>query len=108
GYVDGKEKEALLQNCFLFILPSSVEGLSLSLLEAMSYQRPILTSNLPQHKEMLQNSEYLFNRDTYDDFLSHFKKHLRSTQTITTYSYLQKLPTLNEFQSTYETIIENI
>src|SRR5690606_32765246 len=24
GYVDGKEKEALLQNCFLFILPSSV------------------------------------------------------------------------------------
>ncbi len=108
GYVDGKAKEVLLQYCFLFILPSSIEGLSLALLEAMSYQRPILASNLPQHRVMLQKTEYLFNTNSYSDFLAHFQQLLQSKQNTTTYNYLQQLPSLHEFQKTYETLIKNI
>ena len=37
GWIQGKEKSELLQDCALFALPSSNEGLPMALLEAMSY-----------------------------------------------------------------------
>lgn len=57
GVVFGKEKEYLLSHCNVFILPSYVEGLPNSLLEAMSFSLiPIVTPvgsipNVVQHKK---------------------------------------------------------
>ncbi len=44
GWVSGKEKEELLNNCDVFVLPSYVEGQPISILEALSYGKPIVST----------------------------------------------------------------
>ena len=46
GWVDGKKKAFLLNRCDLFILPSLHEGLPISILEAMSYKKPIIATDV--------------------------------------------------------------
>lgn len=49
GYVVGEELQELYSNCKLFVLPSHTEGLSLSLLEALSAGVRCLVSNIPEN-----------------------------------------------------------
>ena len=53
GEVFGEEKEALLRRTRLFCLPSSVEGLSIALLEAAARRIPVLASDIPSNREVL-------------------------------------------------------
>lgn len=46
GWVDNEKKEELLNLCDVFILPSYVEGLPLSILEAMAYNMAIISTNV--------------------------------------------------------------
>jgi Glycosyltransferase len=52
GFVKGDKLHALLSHASLFVLPSSHEGLPISLLEAMSYNLPVLVSDIPANKEV--------------------------------------------------------
>lgn len=49
GFVQGKMLEELYSNCYLYILPSDIEGMPLSLLEAMSYGARCLISDIPEN-----------------------------------------------------------
>ena len=71
GFVTGEVKSELLSNCKLFVLPSSLEGYSLALAEAMSYDRRCLVSNIGVHREMAKSKEQIntFRNDSYQDFL---------------------------------------
>lgn len=53
GAVYGEDKEALLQYCYTFCIPSTIEGLAITLLEAMSYERMVLASDIPANREGL-------------------------------------------------------
>ena len=53
GYVYGPLLEELYANAAAFVLPSSVEGLPLTLLEAASYGTPVIASRIPPHVEIL-------------------------------------------------------
>ncbi|MFP4111877.1 MAG: glycosyltransferase family 4 protein [Candidatus Woesearchaeota archaeon] len=44
GWIDGKQKESLLRKADVYVLPSYDEGLPVSVLEAMSYSLPILST----------------------------------------------------------------
>lgn len=46
GWVSGNKKNELLNNCNIYILPSYNEGLPISILEAMSYSMPIISTNV--------------------------------------------------------------
>lgn len=47
GFIHGKKLHSILTNAMCYSLPSSHEGLPIALLEAMSYQLPVLTTNIP-------------------------------------------------------------
>ena len=49
GYVVGDALLELYSNCALFVLPSHTEGLSLSLLEALSLGAKCLVSDIPEN-----------------------------------------------------------
>lgn len=53
GEMFGEEKEALLRRTHLFCLPSSIEGLSVALLEAAAHRIPVLASDIPSNREAL-------------------------------------------------------
>lgn len=48
GFVQGKPLKELLSNAYIYVLPSDLEGMPLSLLEAMSYGNCCLTSDIPE------------------------------------------------------------
>jgi len=53
GAVYGDDKEALLAACGAFCIPSTIEGLAITLLEAMSYGRICIASDIQANKEGL-------------------------------------------------------
>lgn len=69
GAVYGDDKEALLRNAYMFCLPSTIEGLSISLLEAMSRRTPVLASDIPGNREVLDDDSALWVRPENEDDL---------------------------------------
>ncbi len=53
GYVYGDDLGALYSNAAVFVQPSDLEGLPLTLLEAVSYGLPIVASDIAPHHEVL-------------------------------------------------------
>ena len=54
-YVYGQTLEELYTNAAAFVLPSSLEGLPLTLLEAVSYGLPVIASGIAPHYEILSS-----------------------------------------------------
>lgn len=55
GWISGKQKILLLNQADTYILPSYNEGLPISVLEAMSYSLPIISTNVGGIPEILKN-----------------------------------------------------
>ena len=72
GFVGGRLKEELFSNCLLFVLPSISEGLPTALIEAASYGKACLVSDIPAHRWMIQdfNTGFLFKTENYPDLVS--------------------------------------
>jgi glycosyltransferase involved in cell wall biosynthesis len=65
--VQGRLLEELFSNTALFAQPSELEGLSIGLIEAMSFGAPCLASNIPENVEVVGNAGLLFqNKDAAD------------------------------------------
>ena len=66
-FVCGQCLEELYSNAYLYILPSDVEGMALSLLEAMSYGNCCLVSDIKENTEVIGNYGVTFQKGNVDD-----------------------------------------
>ena len=62
GFVQGQMLEELYSNAYLYTLPSDLEGMPLSLLEAMSYGNCCLVSDIPECTEVVENKAMIFEK----------------------------------------------
>ena len=62
GFVQGRMLEELYNNAYIYTLPSDVEGMPLSLLEAMSYGCCCVTSDIPECAEVVEDQAILFEK----------------------------------------------
>ena len=60
GFMQGTALRSLYAHAELFVLPSEVEGLSVSVLEAMSYGRCVLVSDVPECREVIGDAGVTF------------------------------------------------
>jgi len=60
GFVSGKTLKELFSHAYLYVLPSEMEGLPISLLEALSYGLCVVTSDIPENYEVVKNCGYTF------------------------------------------------
>lgn len=63
----GTTLSTLYQYAYLFAHPSHSEGLSIALLEAMRYGCGILTSSIPENREVIEGAGYTFRTGSVDD-----------------------------------------
>ena len=67
GFVQGQMLEELYSNAYVYTLPSDLEGMPLSLLEAMSYGNCCLTSDIAECAEVVEDKALLFKKSDVDD-----------------------------------------
>lgn len=60
GFVQGQLLEELYSNAFVYVLPSDLEGMPLSLLEAMSYGNCCVTSDIEECAAVLEDKGITF------------------------------------------------
>ncbi len=66
-WVSGATLDELLTNAMLFVLPSDLEGLSLALLDAMGAGLCVLTSDVPENREVVDGAGFTFQRGSVGD-----------------------------------------
>lgn len=62
GFIQGRELEELYSNAYIYTLPSDLEGMPLSLLEAMSYGNCCLVSDIAECAEVVEDKAITFPR----------------------------------------------
>lgn len=66
-WVSGDDYDELLSNAAVFVLPSDLEGLSLALLDAMAAGVCVLTSDIPENREVVDGAGFTFRCGDRDD-----------------------------------------
>ena len=77
GWIQNETKIQYLQNTDIYILPSYNEGLPISILEAMSYGKPIISTDVGGIPEIVKNNENGFlispgNLEQIEKSINHF------------------------------------
>ena len=67
GFVQGKELDELYSNAYIYCLPSDLEGMPISLLEAMSYGNCCLVSDIPECAEVVEDKAVRFHKSDVED-----------------------------------------
>lgn len=76
GYVADDTFLELITNARLFILPSEIEGMPVGLLEAMSYGKCCIVSDIPENVEALNNHGFCFRNKSVEDLIRVMKSAL--------------------------------
>lgn len=67
GFQQGPVLEELYSNAFIYCLPSDIEGMPLSLLEAMSYGNCCVVSDIPECTEVVEDRAEVFAHGNSED-----------------------------------------
>lgn len=67
GFVTGRLLAELFSNAWVYVQPSDLEGLSMAVLEALSYGRCVLASDIAPNLEALDGCGYTFRKADVED-----------------------------------------
>lgn len=67
GFQQGRVLEELYSNAYVYCFPSDLEGMPLSLLEALSYGNCCLTSDIPECAEVVEDKAVTFQRGNIEE-----------------------------------------
>lgn len=67
GFVQGQMLDELYSNAYIYTLPSDLEGMPLSLLEAMSYGNCCLVSDISECTEVIRDKALIFRKSDVQD-----------------------------------------
>lgn len=67
GFVHGEVLEELYSNAYVYTLPSDLEGMPISLLEAMSYGNCCLVSDIAECLEVVEDNGIVFEKSNVQD-----------------------------------------
>ena len=76
GYITGEPLRQVYSHARLFVLPSYHEGLPIALLEALSFDLPVVVSDIPAHWEIGLNAERYFAAGDAQDLKEKIQYHL--------------------------------
>ncbi len=85
GFVQGQELEELYSNAYIYCLPSDLEGMPISLLEAMSYSNCCLTSDIAECTEVCGSNAVSFKAGDAEDLHSKLDFLLKNPQEVQKY-----------------------
>lgn len=80
GFQSGDTLDQLFSHAEMMLSPSDHEGLPITLLEGMSYNLPVVLSDIPEHREVITDSEYIFSSGDVKDLQQTLKKVLSKTK----------------------------
>ncbi len=81
GYVSGDAYLELITNAALFVLPSEIEGMPVALLEAMSYGKCCIVSDIPENVEALAGKGFVFSNKSINDLAQVLRKAIEDKET---------------------------
>lgn len=114
GFVSEEEKYAVLQECEIFVLPSHFESLSIVVLEAFEFRKPVLVSGhcavLKGHCEKSNGGLYFYGVEDFYECLDLLIKHkdLRNAMGSNGKSYVDKNYQWNIIIDKFTEFIENM
>ncbi len=84
-FVQGRVLEELFSNAYVFVVPSDVEGMSISLLEAMSYGNCCLVSDIPENLEVVEDKAASFRKGDVADLCAKLRFLLEKEEEVIRY-----------------------
>lgn len=85
GFVQGQLKQELYSNAYVYCLPSDLEGMPLSLLEAMSYGNCCLTSDIEECTEVVGDKAVAFKKGNVADLRDKLQGLIEDSKTVEKY-----------------------
>lgn len=88
GFVDGQLREELYSNAYLFVLPSDLEGMSLCLLEAMSYGNCVLCTDIEESTNVVGEHGLRFQKDDRQSLAEKMQYALEHRNVVKIFKYM--------------------
>lgn len=85
GFVAGRMREELYSNAYIYTLPSDLEGMPLSLLEAMSYGNCCVVSDIAECAEVVEDKAVVFRKSDVGDLRENLQRLMDDDATVKKY-----------------------
>ena len=97
-FVDGALRDELYSNAYLFVLPSDLEGMPLSLLEAMSYGNCVLVSDIEECTNVIHDRGITFRKGDVNDLEAKLRYAIEHPNAVRMFKWLSSDYICDRFQ----------
>ena len=82
GFVSGEVRDEIYSNAYAVCLPSDIEGMSLSLLEALAYKNAVLCSDIPENTSVAEDKAIYFKKGNTENLAEKLEEICRDEQLV--------------------------